>query len=39
MTSGAETGNRTGTADKDYNLLWFTEQCHGGAPKQRSSRR
>jgi len=22
-----ETGNVTGTADKDYNLIWFTEQC------------
>ena len=27
MKSPAETGNLTGTADKDYNLLWFTEQC------------
>lgn len=23
----AETGRITGTADKDYNLLWFTETC------------
>jgi hypothetical protein len=22
-----ETGEVTGTKDKDYNLLWFTEQC------------
>jgi len=22
-----ETGQATGTKDKDYNLLWFTEQC------------
>jgi hypothetical protein len=22
-----ETGNITGTKDKDYNILWFTEQC------------
>jgi hypothetical protein len=22
-----ETGQVTGTKDKDYNLLWFTEQC------------
>jgi hypothetical protein len=22
-----ETGNVTGTADKDYNLLWFTQSC------------
>jgi hypothetical protein len=25
MTS--ETGNITGTADKDYNLLWYTQAC------------
>jgi len=22
-----ETGGITGTKDKDYNILWFTEQC------------
>lgn len=22
-----ETGHTTGTADKDYNIIWFTEQC------------
>jgi hypothetical protein len=22
-----ETGNVTGTKDKDYNIIWFTEQC------------
>lgn len=22
-----ETGQITGTKDKDYNVLWFTEQC------------
>jgi len=28
MTSGTqETGGVTGTKDKDYNLIWFTEQC------------
>ncbi|MFN8101285.1 MAG: hypothetical protein U0Q20_06755 [Mycobacterium sp.] len=26
MTASVETGDVTGTADKDYNLLWFTEQ-------------
>jgi hypothetical protein len=26
-TSGAETGQVTGTKDKDYNIIWFTEQC------------
>jgi hypothetical protein len=25
--STAETGQITGTKDKDYNILWFTEQC------------
>jgi hypothetical protein len=27
MTSATETGEFTGTKDKDYNLLWFTESC------------
>ena len=31
MTSGSETGNVTGTKDKDYNLIWFTEQCLSNA--------
>jgi hypothetical protein len=26
MTS-TETGHLTGTVDKDYNLIWFTEKC------------
>jgi hypothetical protein len=26
-TSQAETGGITGTQDKDYNIIWFTEQC------------
>jgi hypothetical protein len=26
-TSQAETGHITGTKDKDYNIIWFTEQC------------
>ena len=25
--STQETGQVTGTKDKDYNLIWFTEQC------------
>ena len=25
MTSSSETGNVTGTKDKNYNLIWFTE--------------
>ena len=31
MTSSTETGNVTGTKDKDYNLLWFTESCLSNA--------
>ncbi len=27
MTSTTETGNVTGTKDKDYNLLWYTQTC------------
>ena len=26
-----ETGQITGTADKDYNIIWFTEQCLSNA--------
>jgi hypothetical protein len=33
MTTGSshETGQVTGTQDKDYNLIWFTEQCLSNA--------
>jgi hypothetical protein len=27
MATQQETGQVTGTADKDYNIIWFTEQC------------
>jgi hypothetical protein len=27
MASTSETGHETGTKDKDYNLIWFVEQC------------
>jgi hypothetical protein len=30
MTS-QETGQATGTADKDYNLIWYTEHCLNNA--------
>jgi hypothetical protein len=30
-TSTQETGQVTGTKDKDYNLVWFTEQCLSNA--------
>jgi hypothetical protein len=26
-SSTSETGQVTGTKDKDYNVIWFTEQC------------
>jgi len=25
--TGADTGEVTGTKDKDYNIIWFVEQC------------
>jgi hypothetical protein len=33
MTTGGgqEAGQVTGTRDKDYNLIWFTEQCLSNA--------
>ena len=31
MTSTQETGQVTGTKDKDYNLIWFTEQSLSNA--------
>jgi len=31
MASTQETGHATGTKDKDYNLIWFTEQCLSNA--------
>ena len=30
-TSTPETGDITGTKDKDYNIIWFTEQCLSNA--------
>jgi hypothetical protein len=27
MSSSSETGQVTGTQDKDYNVIWFTETC------------
>jgi hypothetical protein len=29
--SSSEGGQVTGTQDKDYNLIWFTEQCLSNA--------
>jgi hypothetical protein len=31
MTGSSETGHVTGTKDKDYNVIWFTEQCLSNA--------
>lgn len=31
MSSSTETGQVTGTLDKDYNLIWFTEKCMANA--------
>ena len=31
MATQEETGQTTGTKDKDYNLIWFTEQCLSNA--------
>jgi len=31
MTTAQETGRVTGTADKDYNIVWFTEACLSNA--------
>ena len=27
MAAEGESGQVTGTKDKDYNIIWFTEQC------------
>ena len=27
MSTETETGEVTGTKDKDYNIIWFTEKC------------
>lgn len=30
-TSSGESGEKTGTKDKNYNLIWFTEACLSNA--------
>ena len=35
-SSTQETGHATGTKDKDYNLIWFTEQCLSNALRLES---
>jgi hypothetical protein len=27
MSTQEETGQQTGTKDKDYNIIWYTEKC------------
>jgi len=34
--STQETGGATGTKDKDYNIIWFTEQCLSNALRLES---
>jgi len=36
MTSTTEAGEQTGTKDKDYNLIWFTEACLSNALRLES---
>jgi hypothetical protein len=31
IRSDSESGGVTGTADKDYNIIWFTEACLSNA--------
>ncbi len=36
MTTASETGQVTGTKDKNYNLIWYTEQCLDNALRMES---
>lgn len=36
MSTTAETGQVTGTKDKNYNLIWYTEQCLENALKMET---
>ncbi|MEV6319499.1 hypothetical protein [Streptomyces sp. NPDC051776] len=36
MGSGSETGEVTGTKDKDYNLIWYIEACLSNALRMES---
>jgi hypothetical protein len=36
MSAETETGQVTGTKDKDYNVIWFTEQCLSNALRLES---
>ncbi|MFE3098818.1 hypothetical protein [Nocardia tengchongensis] len=39
MSKAQETGQYTGTEDKDYNVIWFTEACLGNALRMEVYRR
>jgi hypothetical protein len=36
VTTASETGQVTGTKDKNYNLIWYTEQCLDNALRMES---
>ena len=36
MNTSTETGGVTGTADKDYDIIWFTETCLSNALRLES---
>jgi hypothetical protein len=36
MTATPETGHVTGTRDKEYNIIWFTEACLSNALRLES---
>jgi hypothetical protein len=36
VEASGEAGQVTGTKDKDYNLIWFTEQCLSNALRLES---
>jgi hypothetical protein len=36
MSSTSETGQVTGTKDKDYDLIWYTQQCLENALKMET---
>jgi hypothetical protein len=36
MTSSTETGEVTGTKDKDYNLIWYIDACLSNALRMKT---
>jgi len=39
MSNDTETGDVTGTKDKDYNLVWFVESCLNNALRLETYRK